>query len=394
MNSPDSIAVVGASLAGLSAVRALRAEGYRGSITVVGDEQHLPYDRPPLSKEFLHGNDHNVPLVEAGSDDADQLDATWLLGRRAIGLTARPDSRHELLLADGSVVVADQVVIATGARARTLPDLADLDGVHTLRTLDDARALRDSLASSLRLVVIGAGFIGAEVASSAAALGLDVTIVEASPTPLAGILGAELGALCAAKHGANGVRLRTGVTVARLLGDKRISGVELSDGSVLRCEALVVGIGAVPNVEWAAMSEIDVDNGFLTDTQCRTSISGIYAIGDCARSYVDELGTHHRSEHWTNATAQARTVARTIMGSAEAAATAPYFWSDQYGARLQFAGRRRHDDEPRFVDGDADAASFTVVYERSGEVVAVFALDNSRLFTRYRKQIERARSRV
>ena len=390
MTPPRTVAIVGASLAGLSAVRALRTEGYAGPITVIGDEPHMPYDRPPLSKEFLSGDDSNVALLDHVAGEADALGASWLLGRRATGISSNGVG-HEVRTDDGQSVLADAVIIATGARARTLPGADALDGVHTLRTFDDARALRKSLASARRLVVVGAGFIGAEVASSAAAIGLEVTVVEVSPEPLAGVLGPHVGSVCAARHRANGVGLLTGVTVAKLLGTDAVTGVELGNGLVLRADAVVIGIGAIPNVEWAAESGLEIANGFVTDALCRTVIDGIYAIGDCARSFDEVLGAHHRSEHWTNATAQAKTVARTIMDTPHPPQAAPYFWSNQYDKRLQFAGRRRPTDEVKFVDGDAETASFTVIYERDGEVVAVFAMDNPRLFTRYRKQLEQRR---
>ena len=390
MTPPRSVAVVGASLAGLSAVRALRSEGYTGTITVIGDEPHMPYDRPPLSKEFLSGDDSSVALLDEAAGEAETLGATWLLGLRATGISASGIG-HEVRTDDGTSVHADAVIVATGARARTLPGTDALDGVHTLRTFDDARALRKSLASARRLVVIGAGFIGAEVASSAAALGLEVTVVEVSPEPLAGVLGPQVGSLCAARHRANGVGLLTGVTVEKLLGTTAVTGVELGNGLVLRADAVVIGIGAIPNVEWAAESGLEIADGFVTDARCRTTIDGIYAIGDCARSFDEELGAHHRSEHWTNAITQAKTAARTVMGASHPPQAAPYFWSNQYDKRLQFAGRRQPSDEVEFVDGNADTASFTVVYERDGEVVAVFAMDNPRLFTRYRKNLERGR---
>ncbi|MBJ8346689.1 NAD(P)/FAD-dependent oxidoreductase [Antrihabitans sp. YC2-6] len=383
--SSSSVVVIGASLAGLSAVRALREQGHRGPITVVGDELHPPYDRPPLSKEFLHDD---IDISLGGEDDEADADTTWLLGRRAIEIST-DFGGHVVILEDGTRLAAESVVIATGARARTLPSAHALDGIHTLRTVDDARALRTSLRSARSLVVVGAGFIGAEVASSAAAHGLSVTVIEISSAPLESILGPHIGSLCAGLHAANGVRLLTGVAVDRFVGDKRVGAVQLTDGTVVPADVVVVGIGAVPNTEWANGSQLHIDNGFVTDPLCRTSVPGIYAIGDCARSYDESAGSHHRSEHWTNATAQARIAAAAIVGATHKAAGAPYFWSRQYGRMLQFAGRCSPTDEVRFVEGDPSTATFTAVYERAGEPVAVFAIDSPRVFTRYRKQIER-----
>ncbi|MFE9577609.1 NAD(P)/FAD-dependent oxidoreductase [Nocardia sp. NPDC006044] len=375
-----SVVVAGASLAGFSLVRDLRERGYGGEITVVGDEIHPPYDRPPLSKEFLHGE---VDLALG-----DDLGAHWMLGRRAVGISSTAIGPG-VTLDDGTVVAGRSLVLATGARARTLPGARGLGGVHTLRTIDDARAIRTALRTARRMVIIGAGLIGAEIASTAATLGVQVTIVELAADPLSGVFGPRLGALCADLHAANGVQLRTGVAVTEFLGGERVSAVRLTDGGLLPADAVVIGIGATPNTEWAQDSGLRIDNGFVTDSRCRTAIPGIYAIGDCARAFQDALGTHHRSEHWSNATAQARVAAAAIVGEPAANVPNTYFWSRQYGRMIQFAGHRLPGDAVRFVDGDPTTPSCTALYERAGEPVAVFAIDNARLFTRYRKQIER-----
>lgn len=378
-----SVVVVGASLAGFSLVRELRARDYGERITVIGDEAHLPYDRPPLSKEFLH-DDVDLTLGEIGDDPG----TDWLLGRRASEIVTTA-SGPGVLLDDGTVVAGRSLVLATGARARTLPDTPPLDGIHTLRTVDDARAIRASLRSAGAVVIVGAGLIGSEIASTAASLGVRVNVVESAATPLGGVFGPLLGALCADLHGANGVQLRTGVAVAEFHGVDRVEAVRLTDGTVLPADTVVIGIGATPNTEWARQSRLRVDNGFLTDSRCRTSISDIYAIGDCARAYHDARGAHHRSEHWSNATAQARIAAAAMLGAPAEPAPTAYFWSKQYGRTIQFAGEHRAGDTVRFVDGDPSAPSCTALYERDGAPVAVFAIDNARLFTRYRKQIER-----
>ncbi len=378
--------VVGASLAGLSVVRELRAAGFAEAITVVGDEVHLPYDRPPLSKAFL-AEDCDLGLVP--QDDLDALTVNWLLGKPASNVTTGPDGRHTVEIAGVPAATAEVVVLATGARARRLPG-AQVAGVHTLRTLDDALALRRSLQQCARLVVIGAGFIGAEVASTAAEQGIDVTIVEACEKPLERPLGDVIAASCTALHDANGVRLLTGAGVDRLRCDgNRVHGVFLTDGTELSADVVVVGIGAQPNTEWLSHPAIVTGNGFRADACGRTAVAGIYALGDCAATFDPQLDTHHRSEHWTNATAQAKTVAAAITGRDRPAPAAPYFWSKQYGHQLQFAGYRTDDDTVQIVDGDPAAGPFVATYERGGRVVAVFARDNARLFTRYRKQIER-----
>ena len=383
----STIAVVGASLAGLSAARALRGHGHAGRIVVIGDEAHAPYDRPPLSKEFLAGT-ASLDDIALGSPDDSALDLEWHLGRRAVGLECRTRS---VRLSDGAEVRADGVVLATGARARRLPGSDGLSGVHVLRSLDDAIALRDDLAAAERVVVIGAGFIGAEVASTARQLGLDVTVVETQPVPLAGPLGSELGAVCAELHADHGTRLLTGTGVAGLLGTDRVEAVELTDGTRLPADVVVVGIGATPNIEWLAGSGVALGNGVLTDERCATNVPGVVAVGDCAAAWSVPVGRNVRIEHWTHALEQPATAAATLLGGAPpVACPVPYFWSDQYGARIQFAGSRREGDVLRVVEGDVADRSFLVVYERDGAPVAVLSMNQPRLFTRWRRQLRSA----
>ena len=265
-----AVAIVGASLAGLSAARALRAQSYDGRIVVIGDERHAPYDRPPLSKEFL-ADTCSQEDVALGTAADEALDLDWRLGSTAVGLHR---GTRSVRLADGSEVRADGVVLATGARARRLPGTESLAGVHVLRSLDDAVTLSADLLAAEHLVVIEAGFIGAEVASTARALGVQVTVVEAQPVPLAGPLGAEMGAVCAELHADHGTRLLSGTGVARLVGSNRVQAVELADGRRLPADVVVVGIGAAPNVEWLADSCVALDHGVLTDERCATNVPG------------------------------------------------------------------------------------------------------------------------
>ncbi|GAA4735186.1 FAD-dependent oxidoreductase [Modestobacter marinus] len=382
-----TVAVVGASLAGLSAARALRAQCYDGRIVVIGDEAHAPYDRPPLSKEFLAGRASLADIALGTPDDTD-LDVEWRLGTTAVGLDHLDRS---VRLADGSEVRADGVVLATGARARRLSGSEGLRGVHVLRSLDDAVALREDLATAAHLVVIGAGFIGAEVASTARTLGLEVTVVETQPVPLAGPLGADMGAVCAQLHADHGTRLLVGSGVAGLVGTGRVEAVELTDGTRLPADVVVVGIGATPNVEWLADSGVALGNGVLTDARCATSIPGVVAVGDCAAAWSTSRERHVRVEHWTHALEQPATAVATLLGTDRPAPTpVPYFWSDQYGARIQFAGSRREDDEVRVLEGSRADRSFLAVYERHGDPVAVLGVDQPRLFTRWRRQLRTA----
>ncbi|MFC8089991.1 NAD(P)/FAD-dependent oxidoreductase [Streptomyces sp. NPDC057301] len=385
-----TVAVVGASLAGLSAARSLRKHGYDGRLVVIGDELHRPYDRPPLSKEFLAGTLGETELA-LETDDED-LRAEWLLGSRAVGLDR---TERTVRLADGHEVRADGVVLATGAAARTLPGSEGLSGVHTLRTLDDARALRDELARGGRLVVIGGGFIGAEVASTAYALGLDVTVVEVAPTPLAGPLGETMGAVVSALHADHGVRLLCGVGVKGLSGETRVDAVLLEDGRSLPADIVVVGVGASPCVQWLDGSGVELDNGVKCGADGRTSLAGVVAVGDCANWYDPRVGFHRRVEHWTGARERPdAAVAALLAGGAVAPGVPrpPYFWSDQYGVKIQFVGHAAGADSVTVEAGATDDRDVLAVYRRAGDPVAVLGMNQPRLFTRWRKQLAAAMS--
>ncbi|AZM57469.1 FAD-dependent oxidoreductase [Streptomyces sp. WAC 01529] len=415
-----TVTVVGASLAGLYAARELRAQGFDGRLVVVGAEPHQPYDRPPLSKGFLTGACDEGQLALSEAEERAELDAEWMLGTRARALDARG---RTVVLDDGRALASDGVVIATGASARRLRGPA-LTGVHTLRTLDDARALRAELVHGpRRVVIVGAGFIGAETASSCVTLGHDVTVVEAAPLPLAATLGAEMASVCAGLHARGGARLVAGVGVAGLRGTARrtsegtelhgtargtpegaelhgtspntsaphasssggaVTAVELSDGRLLPADVVVVGIGAAPRTGWLAGSPLALDDGVLCDDGCVTTLPQVVAVGDVAR--VGGL----RAEHWTSATEQPRVAVRNLLAgrTVEAARPLPYFWSDQYGSRLQFAGRRREGDTVRIVEGSPDAlgeGGFLAVYEHRGRRTAVLALDRARPFMKARR---------
>ncbi|WP_369250789.1 NAD(P)/FAD-dependent oxidoreductase [Streptomyces sp. R41] len=387
-----TVAVVGASLAGLSAARSLRKQGYDGRLVIIGDEPHRPYDRPPLSKEFLAGDIGEADLA-LESDDED-LRAEWMLGARATGLDADGTDRV-VRLADGREVRAEGIVIATGAVARSLPGTDRLAGVHTLRTLDDARALRDELALGGRLVVIGGGFIGAEVASTAYALGLDVTVVEAAPTPLAGSLGETMGGIVSALHADHGVRLLCGVGVKGLSGETRVDAVLLEDGRSVPADIVVVGVGARPCVEWLDGSGVVLDNGVKCGADGRTSLAGVVAVGDCASWYDPHAGVHRRVEHWTGARERPDAAVATLLswGAAEPGVPRPpYFWSDQYGVKIQFAGHSAGADTVTVEEGAPGDRSFLAVYRRGGHPVAVLAMNQPRLFMRWRKQLTAATS--
>ncbi|WP_375501336.1 NAD(P)/FAD-dependent oxidoreductase [uncultured Jatrophihabitans sp.] len=383
-----SIGVIGASLAGLSAARALRAQGFDGRVTVVGDESHAPYDRPPLSKGFLAG-------VAARADldllaDEDSLEVDWCTGVAATGLDP---SGRAVQLADGRELTVDGLVLATGARARK-PWAMMPEHVHVLRTLDDSTALRAELVPGARLVVVGAGFIGAEVASTAHGLGVDVTVLEAAPAPLSTVLGAEFGAVIAGLHLAHGVRFESGVAVSSLQADAagRVSGVELADGRVVPADVVLIGVGVVPNVEWLDGSGLDVSGGIVCDAFGATALPGVVAVGDCATWYEPALGVHHRLEHWSGARERASVAAATLLsaGTVQHVTRPPYFWSEQYGLTLQVAGHTRGADEVTVETGCVEDLDFVAVYRRAGAPTAVLAVGQRREFMRWRKQLAAA----
>jgi NADPH-dependent 2,4-dienoyl-CoA reductase/sulfur reductase-like enzyme len=378
-----TIAVVGASLAGLRAVEALRREGYEGRLILVGDETHLPYDRPPLSKQILRGEWETDKLaLRRGSYDELELDLR--LGTRAVELD--PGQRR-LRLADGSTLDFDGLVIATGAKPRSLRGVPPLDGVHLLRSLDDALALRSALVSGARVCVVGAGFIGAEVAASARMMGLDVCMVEPLAAPCVRGLGAEMGSVLADVHRDHGVDLRLGLGVEAIEGGERVERVLLSDGSAVAADVVVVGIGVAPATDWLASSGLKLEDGVLCDATCATAVPGVVAAGDVARWHHPVLGGSLRVEHWTNAVEQGVHAAQTLLAGqgAQPFAPVPLFWSDQYDRKIQFAGHAGADDEVQVVKGSVEERRFVALYGRAGRLVGALAFNRARDLVHYRR---------
>jgi NADPH-dependent 2,4-dienoyl-CoA reductase/sulfur reductase-like enzyme len=345
-------------------------------VVLVGEEPHAPYDRPPLSKGYLTGVDSREKIELTDDAELDALDVERRFGTRATGLRT---ADRAVVIGDEELV-ADLVVLATGARPRPLPALGTLPGVHQLRNLVDSEALRAALQPGVRLVIVGAGFIGSEVASSARTLGADVTVVELLDVPLSVPLGDQIGAICASLHTANGVDLRTGVGIVGLTGKDRVTGIELTDSSVVAADVVLVAVGAVPVTEWLAGSGLAIDNGVRTDAAGLTSVPGVAAVGDIARVVGPWTVEPTRVEHWTNALeGPARAVTALLNGPGDVPpARAPYFWSDQYGVTIQFAGHREPTDVVRVVEGDPESGSFVAVYENGEQTSAVVAVNASR----------------
>lgn len=380
--------IVGASLAGLRAAETLRRDGFEGRLTLIGDEPHVPYDRPPLSKQLLAG-DWDVDRISLSQPERMAgLDLDLRLGQRA---TALDVSAHTVDI-EGVAEGYDGLLIATGARCRTLPGTEGLAGVHTLRTLDDGIAIRDALRSGpRRVVVVGAGFIGAEVAATALGYGLPVTLVEALPVPMGRVLGDTVGDVLAGVHVDNGVDLRCGVGVDEVCGTDRVESVRLSDGAVVEADLVVAGIGVVPNTEWLQGSGLTVDDGVLCDETCLAA-PDVTAAGDVARWPNPRYGEAMRVEHWDNAVEQGAHAARRLMLSDEEAepfSPVPWFWSDQYDRKVQMAGRPRSDDEVNVVDGSFEERRFAAIYGRDGRLTAVFGMNRPRQVMQYRGLLER-----
>ncbi len=382
----NSVVIVGASLAGIRCAGSLRRSGFDGSIALVGDEPHRPYDRPPLSKQYLNG-DWDVDRLHLVQPDAwDELDVTLHASNAAVALDVAATA---VTLADGSVIAGDAIVLATGARPRTLPRSDALAGVHVLRTLDDASMLRAELGGEAKkVVVIGAGFIGAEAAATAHRAGHQVTIIEAATVPMERGLGPVIGTICGDLHREEGVDLRLSTGVTSLLGHDAITGVELDDGSVLDADIVVIGIGVVPNTEWLHGSGLTIDNGIVANEYCEAA-PNVYAAGDVARwtnpMFAGEL---MRVEHWENAVEQGNYVGRRIAGiETEAFAPVPWFWSDQYSYKLQLAGRPTGTDDMKIIDGSIEEKRFAAIFGRNGMLTGVFGLNRPKHVMQYRMQM-------
>jgi NADPH-dependent 2,4-dienoyl-CoA reductase/sulfur reductase-like enzyme len=368
----QQVVVVGAGVAGMRAAEALRQNGYDGALTIVGAERHPPYHRPPLSKKLLSGQVHR-----AGIDIAPQfdLDARVLRGAAAVGLNmsartvrVRDEGRAFSLGFDG-------LVIASGAQPREWPGRPAPDGVLLLRTVEDCLAIRKRLVSRPRVVVIGGGFIGAEVAATCRLMGLKVALIEKAAGPLVQALGGELAPCWAKLHREHGVDLRLGVGVDRFVGNGRVEGVRLTDGSQLPADVVVVGLGVDPATDWLADSGLHTDGGVVCDaTGAAEGADDVVAAGDVARWWHPLYEQHLRIEHWDHAGRQGAAAARTLLAGkdrAEPYHELPYFWSDQYDLKIQMLGLTTDYDAFQVIEGDPSGWEFVAAYGRGGRTIAV-----------------------
>jgi len=381
----QTVVVVGGSLAGIRGAEALRRFGFEGRLVLVGAEAERPYDRPPLSKEVLRGDREPEQIRLNRPEDFDALELDLRLGVAAESLD--PGERS-LRLANGERIAYDGLLIATGARARPLPGTPALGGVHTLRSLDDCLAIRSALEAGPRIAVVGAGFIGAEVTATCRQRGLEVTLIEALETPMARLLDPRIGAVCAAAHRDEGVDVRLGVGVEAIEGGERVERLRLSDGSVVAADLVVVGIGAVPETRWLESSGLALDDGVLCDATCATAAPGVVAAGDVARWHHPVYDAPIRLEHWTNAVEQSEAAARRLLAGAEAAepfAPVPFVWSDQYGLKIQAAGRIQPDDEMLVAHGSLEERRFVALFGRDGRLTGALAINRVRQLMGYRR---------
>ncbi len=368
--SKNGVVIVGGGLAAIRTAEQLRKSGYTGQVTIVSEERHLPYDRPPLSKDVLQDSAKGLADLALKPEEfyADS-DITLRLGSAAQSLDT---AARTVTLADGEMLEYDDVVIATGLVPKRIPSFPDLDGIRVLRTFDEALQLREHAGSAGRAVIVGAGFIGCEVAASLRKLGVQVALVEPQPTPLAGVLGERIGELVARLHRAEGVDVRTGVGVAEVRsdpGNDHVDGVVLTDGTELDADLVVVGIGSRPATDWLVGSGVALDNGVVCDEVGRTSEPHVWALGDVA-SWRDAAGHQVRVEHWSNVADQARVLVPALLGQdGPTPVVVPYFWSDQYDVKIQCLGEPEADDVVHLVEDDG--RKFLAYYERDGVLVGV-----------------------
>ncbi|WP_427869777.1 NAD(P)/FAD-dependent oxidoreductase [Leucobacter luti] len=379
----SGLVVVGASLAGIRAAEEARASGWEGPITLVGDEPHAPYDRPSLSKEFLAEGLDPEPQPLAAPEWYAERGVELALGERATAL----DPARGVLTTTAGEREFSRAVIATGSAPVRLPGTEGLAGVVSLRTQEDAAEVRRALDARAKIAVIGGGFIGAEVASAARKRGLSPTIIEGAPVPLVRAVGEEMGGVLAQLHAQHGTDLRCGIGVSGFIGDERVEAVTLADGSLVEADLVVVGIGTRPTTGWLEGSGLELENGLVCDSSLRSSAPNVWAAGDIANWHNPLFGRQMRIEHFTAAAEQGARAGRNAALEHDPLpyATVPYFWSDWYGHRIQFAGVATPEFE--VVSGGLDEAHFVVLYRDGDRLAGVLTLNGQRHVMKYRKRI-------
>jgi 3-phenylpropionate/trans-cinnamate dioxygenase ferredoxin reductase component len=365
--SSDTFVIVGAGMAGGKAAETLREEGFDGRIVLAGAESHRPYERPPLSKDYLRGESKSPAWLQ---EDGGWYEANDVELRTSAAVESIDAGDRAVVFADGERLGYDKLLLATGGEPRRLPvPGGDLPGVHLLRTVEDSDALRAVIESGGRLVVIGAGWIGSEAAASARQKGMDVTLIEALELPLLRVLGPELGAFYRDAHAAQGVDLRLGAGVEAIEGSGRAERVLLADGSTIDCAAVLVGVGVAPRVE-LVQEVVRVDNGVLVDESLQSSADGIYAAGDIANAQHPVFGERVRVEHWANALEQGPAAARAMLGQDVAYDKVPYFFSDQYDIGMEYAGLHDPSSDELVIRGDMGSGEFVAFWLRGDRLMA------------------------
>ena len=377
------VVIVGGGLAAQRCAETLRRRGYEAPVTMVCGEAERPYDRPPLSKEVLAGGQPPESTAYRPPEWYEENGVELMLGVLAERLDA---PARRVGLSDGSTLEYGRLLIASGGSPRRLPFLEDYENVHYLRSIEDARRLRAELVPGARLAILGAGFIGQEVAATARALGVDVTVVEALEVPLGPILGPQLGRWFAGLHTGQGVRLIAGAMLEAAHGDGRVEELELAGGERIGCDAVVVGVGTVPATDWLRGSGLG-EAGVPVDACARTALPEVYAAGDASIPFDPRVGAHARTEHWDAAAWQGAAAAKAMLGEYPGTPPLPSFWSDQYGTRIQCVGHPQHADAAVF-EGDLDGRDFQVVFLRGRAAVAGLAVGRPRAVPALRRRIE------
>lgn len=371
-------------MAGTRAAETLRSSGFRGTITMVGAENQKPYDRPPLSKNYLAGDWDEERVALRKPEVLDELNITWKLGVAAASLDTVAKT---IVLANGETISYDGLIIATGGDVRRLPNQPNIAGIHTLRTLDDATALRNEIAEGTRVVVIGAGFIGLEAAATAKKRGAEVTVLEGLEAPLIRAMGAEMGAAIGAVHERNGVRVMCGVQVASIDGDTRVTGVTLSNGETITADVVIVGIGVSPATKWLETSGLTLRDGVVCDANLNAGPETVFVAGDVLRwpnSLFADVEADMRVEHWTNAAEQGAHAATNLMAVLNGTEQTPYvavpfFWSDQFDARIQCLGRPSANAVVDVVAGNPADGKWCAMYSVNDRLTAVLGVSQPKL---------------